>query len=258
LIMVRFRLLPTVILACLVVACDSRPHGREGGGATAATGVETSAWQPLFDGHSLEGWIPDVPRADKDPDLPPSFIVRDGRLVSLGTPRGHLVSERSFSDYRLVLEYRFAGEPGNCGVLVHVSRLRLRNNMFPQSLEVQMMHGDAGDFWCIGEDIVVEDMERRRPRADGQKWGASGNDARRILNLTDGSEKPPGEWNRMEILCRGDRIRVWLNGELVNDGHGCTASSGRIALQAEGSEVEFRRIEWMPDGGGEAGPCAAQ
>lgn len=197
----------------------------------------------LFDGKSLQGWVADVPKADKEPGLSPSFVVRDGNLVSLGEPRGHLISQRAFANYRLVIEYRFPGQPGNGGVLVHASRLRARGNMFPQSLEVQMMHQDAGDFWCIEEDIVVPDMEQRRPRAEGQKWGGSGTDARRILNLTDGSEKPLGEWNRLEIVCRDREILVWVNGVKVNHGHDCTASSGKIALQAEGSVLEFRKIE---------------
>jgi len=213
-------------------------------------GLALAAPEPiqLFNGKDLSGWQADIPRADKDPGITPSFMVREGKLVSLGVPKGHLISEKAFANYRLVAEYRFPGEPGNCGVLVHVSKLRVRGNMFPQSMEVQMMHGDAGDFWCIGEDIVVPDMEKRRPRAEGQQWGISGGDARRILNLTDGSEKPLGEWNRMEIECKGQRIRVWVNGTLVNDGHDCTASSGKIAIQAEGAEVEFRKLELTPLG----------
>ena len=71
------------------------------------------------------------------------------------------------------------------------------SKMFPQSIEVQMHHDDAGDFWCIEENIEVPDMEKRRPRKEGQKCGGSDGDARRILNLTDGSEKPLGEWNTM-------------------------------------------------------------
>ena len=66
---------------------------------------------------------------------------------------------------------------------------------------------------------------------------------RRILNLTDGSEKPEGEWNQMVIECRYRDIKIWVNGELVNEGTDCTASSGQIALQAEGAEAEFRRVD---------------
>lgn len=203
---------------------------------------------PLFNGKNLSGWKADIPKADQNPDIEPSFLVRDGRLVSLGNPRGQLLTEKSFKNYQLVVEYRFPGEPGNCGVLVHASRLRARGNLHPQSIEVQMMSGDAGDFWVIEEDITVPDMEKRRPRQEGQKWGGGQNDARRILNLTDGSEKPLGKWNRMTIVCKGDEIIVHVNGDLVNHGTGATATEGKIALQAEGAEVEFRRIELTPLG----------
>jgi len=201
---------------------------------------------PLFNGRDLAGWTADVPEKDTNPSARDSFIVRSGMLVSLGTPPGHLLTNSAYQNYRLEVEYRFPGKPGNCGVLVHASTLRALYKMFPQSIEVQMLHENAGDFWCIKEDIEVPDMETRRPRKEGEKWGGSEGDARRILNLTDGSEKPLGEWNTMIVEARDRGIRVWVNGDLVNDGFNCTADRGRIALQAEGSEVEFRRVEIGP------------
>lgn len=224
----------------------------------------------LFNGKDLEGWTLDVPVRDqmaaenemplKDGILtidtrkvewwnanPPSFIVRDGLLVSLGRPLGHLVTKEEFSNYKLVVEYRFSKTPGNCGVLVHASTPRRLYDMFPQSIEVQMQHQNAGDFWCIGENIEVPDMEKRRPRKDAdQAYGGEVTDARRIVNLTDDSEKPLGEWNTMEIVCKGDEIIVHVNGTLVNHGSKSTATSGRIALQAEGAEVEFRKVDLTP------------
>jgi Domain of Unknown Function (DUF1080) len=198
----------------------------------------------LFNGKDLSGWTADVPKADNNPDLPPVFIVRDGKLVSLGKPGGHLVTDAAFSNYKLVVEYRFVNEPGNCGVLVHASTPRILHGMFPKSIEVQMMHENAGDFWCIGENIEVPDMEKRRPRKEpGQPFGGGQTDARRIVNLTDGSEKALGEWNTMEIECKGDEVKVSVNGTLVNHGSKSTAKSGKIALQAEGVEVEFRKVE---------------
>jgi len=204
----------------------------------------TAAPLPLFNGVDLTGWTPDVPDADGGADVPPSFVVRAGNLVSLGNPQGHLVTDRSFRDYRLVVEYRWTGEPGNCGVLVHSSTPRRLYAMFPQSIECQLYHGNAGDFWCIGEDIQVPDMEARRGPRD--RWGVDGDRARRIKNLTDGSEHAPGEWNQMVIECWRGTVTVWVNGDLVNQGTGCTATEGQIALQAEGAECEFRRIELTP------------
>jgi hypothetical protein len=200
----------------------------------------------LFNGKDLSGWEADVPAKDKDKDAPASFVVRDGLLVSKGKPEGHLVTKQAYRDYRLEVEYRFPGKGGNCGVLIHASKPRALYKMFPQSIEVQMMSGDAGDFWCIQEDIQVPDMEKRRPRKPNEKWGGAEGDARRILNLTDGSEKPLGEWNTMVIEARGRSVTVWVNGDKVNDGFDSTADRGKIALQAEGTEVEFRKVEIGP------------
>jgi hypothetical protein len=198
----------------------------------------------LFNGKDLRGWHADVPKMDNDPSVKTPFIVRNGLLVSLGTPGGHLITDKTYQNYRLEIEYRFAGKPGNCGALVHASTPRALYAMFPKSIEVQMMHSNAGDFWCIEEDIEVPDMEKRRgPR---EKWGVNGDKLRRIPNLTDGSEKPLGEWNAMTIECVGNAIKVWVNGDLVNHGFNATASRGQIALQAEGAEVEFRKVYITP------------
>jgi hypothetical protein len=198
----------------------------------------------LFNGRNLAGWHIDVPAMDKDPAVASPFLVRDDKLVSLPKPGGHIITDAVYENYRLQVEYRFAAKPGNCGVLVHASAPRALYGMFPQAIEAQLMHTNAGDFWCIAQDITVPDMEARRgPR---ENWGVDGKKLRRIPNLTDNSEKPAGEWNTMVIECLADRIKVWVNGDLVNYGYDCQATRGRIALQAEGSEVEFRKVELTP------------
>lgn len=198
----------------------------------------------LFNGKDLRGWHADVPDMDKNSDFKSPFIVRNGILVSLGVPNGHLITDSVYQNYRLEIEYRFAAAPGNCGALVHVSTPRALYKMFPKSLEVQMMHENAGDFWCIVEDITAPDMETRR--GPKNNWGITEGKERRIRNLTDGSEKPLGEWNSMTIECLRDAIKVWINGDLVNYGTNCTAQKGQIAVQAEGAEVEFRKIALTP------------
>ena len=210
----------------------------------SCTVMSLQAPLPLFDGVSLAGWHTDIPAADTGGEIAPSFVVRDGLLVSMGTPQGHLITDAAYADYRLVVEYRWPGEPGNCGVLVHASTPRRLYGMFPASIECQMHVGNAGDFWCIGEDIRVPDMEARR--GSPAKWGVEEGQARRIKNLTDGSESPLGEWNQMVIECRGSTIDIWVNGDHVNHGTDCTASRGQIALQAEGAACEFRKVELTP------------
>lgn len=198
----------------------------------------------LFNGKDLDGWHVDVPERDTNPNAINPFIIRDGLLVSLGTPQGHLITNAVYQNYRIEVAYRFVGKPGNCGLLVHASTPRALYKMFPKSIEAQMMHENAGDFWCIVEDIKVKNMETRR--GNKKDWGITEGKERRVKNLTDNSEKPVGEWNTMVVECFKDKIKVWVNGDLVNDGFGCTARKGQIALQAEGSEVAFRKIVLTP------------
>ena len=242
----RMKLTRLLILpaAMLISSCVTQESLQKKSYQARAMGVGSKV--ALYNGKDLGNWTPDVPKADNNPGLEPSFIVRDGNLVSLGRPLGHLTTNSTHSNYRLVVEYRFPGKPGNCGVLVHSSTPRVLYDMFPASIEVQMQHKHAGDFWVIGEDIKVPNMKERRKRNEGQKYGGFRGDARHILNLTDGSEKPLGDWNRMEIICKGREIIVWVNGDLVNYGYGASVQSGKISLQAEGSEVEFRKVNLYP------------
>lgn len=195
----------------------------------------------LFNGTDLSGWHIDVPEMDTNSLAKSPFVVRNGMLVSLATAEGHIITDSVFENYELTVEYRYPAKAGNCGVLVHASTPRALYGMFPKSLEVQLESGNAGDFWCIAEDIEVPDMEKRRGPKD--QWGSTDGKKRRILNLTDSSEKPLGLWNTMRIRCVADSIKVWVNDELVNEGYNCTARKGQVALQAEGTEVEFRRVE---------------
>lgn len=199
----------------------------------------------LFNGKDLTGWHVDVPEMDTNKNAINPFIVRKGMLVSLGTPGGHLITDSVYQNYRLEVEYRFAGKPGNCGVLVHSSTPRALYQMFPKSIEVQMEHTNAGDFWCIVEDISVDNMEKYR-KGPKEKWGGTEDKERNIKHLADGKEKPVGEWNRMVIECLKDSVKVWVNGTLENLGYNSTIDHGQIALQAEGSEVEFRKVDFTP------------
>ena len=217
------KIILTTIIFVLIISCDKQSTIN------------------LFNGKDLTGWHIDVPEMDNNPNATNPFIIRDGMFVTLGKPEGHIITDKVYQDFRLELEYRFAGEPGNCGVLVFASTPRALYKMFPKSIEVQLMHENAGDFWCIVQDIESDNMiERRGPK---EEWGITEGKKRRIENLTDGSEKPLGEWNSMVIECLKNEIKVWLNGDLVNHGYNATTDKGQIALQAEGAEVEFKKVQ---------------
>jgi Domain of Unknown Function (DUF1080) len=183
---------------------------------------------PLFNGKDLSGWTYhlDKPKVRME-DV---WSVKDGVLVCKGKPAGYLLTKKNnFENYVLTLEWRWPEKGGNNGVLVHVSKPG-ELGVWPKSLEVQLGSGNAGDFWVIGTTIEVENPEGRI-------------EDRRHLHLTDDSEKPLGEWNEMEITCRGDEVIVKVNGDLVNHATNVSQTRGAIALQSEGTPIEFREIK---------------
>lgn len=182
----------------------------------------------LFDGKNLDAWTYYLDKPDAK--LEDVWSISDGVLVCKGRPVGYLITKEEFSDYELRLEWRWpqGSRGGNSGVLVHSTTPKALG-VWPKSIEVQLASGDAGDFWVIGTEITIPDADKRRQ-------------GRRHLNLTDGSEKPIGQWNEMVIICRQDRITVYVNGDLVNECTGASATRGAIALQSEGAEIHFRNI----------------
>jgi hypothetical protein len=185
----------------------------------------------LFNGKDLAGW--DYHLADKNVKMDAVWSVRDGVLRCTGKPAGYIVTKKKdFENYVLTVEWRWPGEGGNNGVLIHTTKPGAIG-VWPKSLEVQLGSGNAGDFWVIGTEIDVENEDQRR-------------EDRRHLNLTDDSEKPLGEWNRMVVTCRGDEVVVKVNGDLVNHATNSSETKGAVALQSEGTPIEFRKVELRP------------
>ncbi len=213
---------PLLRAAAFLLACASAPV------------LPAAEWQSLFDGKTFAGWTFDV-RDDSAPEA--IWSTRDGVLVVDGQdkPPGVMRTTDAYENYELELEWRWPARPGNSGVLVHCSTPR-RMGVWPQSLEVQLAHENAGDFWMIGETIVVP----------GAQMPENPKQERRRLNLTDDSERAAGEWNAMRVVARGNTITVHVNGARVNHATDCSATEGAIALQAEGSDIEFRNIRLRP------------
>jgi hypothetical protein len=69
---------------------------------------------------------------------------------------------------------------------------------------------------------------------------------RRVIKLKDSSEKPLGQWNAYDIICKDDWVVVLVNGVLQNIATKSTLTSGKICLQSEGTPVEFRNIYIEP------------
>jgi hypothetical protein len=97
------------------------------------------------------------------------------------------------------------------------------------------MHEDAGDFWMLNHSTIKVDGKQIGPEqyANAKKMHPS-------------NEKPLGQWNSYDIICDGKIITLFVNGLLQNKGSDVEPSSGQIALQSEGSPIEFRNIYIEP------------
>jgi hypothetical protein len=189
----------------------------------------------LFNGKDLSNWDKVV---FEEADVDEVFQVGDGIIQVSGVPNGYIITRDSYSNYKLHVEWRWAVVPTNSGVLLHVQETNLEE--WPLCIEAQLMNSNAGDIVMIGHGA-----------------GISVGDSTYIINteesrfkiakkFEESSESPAGEWNTYEITCDGDNIELIVNGILQNKGTLATLSSGPIALQSEGSPIEFRNVYLIP------------
>lgn len=227
--------MPRLILACLaLLALALMPVVS----TLAEEDVEPKQAEPitpdkpidLFNGKDLSNWTYDIWVEGTEPaEL---YRVEDGVIKNAGNPIAVMRTKQTYKDYEIEVQWRWPNKGGNSGLLLHASKPRERR-IWPKSLEVQLQSKEAGDFWVIGESVKVKDAEKRTK-------------GRRTINYTDGSEKELGEWNTLIVQARGDTVKVFVNGDLVNEAWDCSASSGAICLQAEGTPIEYRKVQLRP------------
>ncbi|HXE42547.1 MAG TPA: DUF1080 domain-containing protein, partial [Candidatus Baltobacteraceae bacterium] len=134
---------------------------------------------------------------------------------------------KNYHDYKLHAEWRFPEGAGNSGLFVHVNP---PDKVWPLCFEVQLQSTNAGDVRLNGGSHI-EGLDAT---------------AKFVAHSQPSSEKPLGEWNSGDVICRSNSISVRVNGVLQNEIKGTSISSGAIALQAEGKVVEFRNIYLEP------------
>lgn len=170
----------------------------------------------LFNGKDLDGW--EVYGTEK-------WYVEDGLLVSESGPDkeyGYLGTEEEFKDFELTLEFKQEAN-GNSGVFIRstVDGTKVSGwqvEVAPPGSNTGGIYESYGRGWLIQPD----------PEKD------------KALKF--------GEWNKMRIVVKGDRVTSYLNGvemvdysdEKIGDG------VGSVLLQIHdggGIKVYWRKIE---------------
>ncbi|SVB04756.1 uncharacterized protein METZ01_LOCUS157610 [marine metagenome] len=175
----------------------------------------------LFNGANLDNWV-----IENDGQ----FSVEDGVLkVNHGT--GWLRSAGVFSDFTLVMEFRFLEAEANSGIFVRTG---------PTS------HDDENGWPNNGYQVQCMDtITGRAPLATMIPYGAPPFEHQSDLAALAKAYKPLGQWQTYEITCVSETLEVKLNGKRITTATNIKNLKGHIGIQAEHGLLEFRKIDIM-------------
>lgn len=179
----------------------------------------------LFDGKTLNGWVGSTD----------GYKAVDGKIVCPADGGGNLFTEKEYSDF--VLRFEFKLERGsNNGLAI---RAPLEGNAAFVGMELQILDDDADQY-----------KDLKPYQYHGSIYG--------VVPAKRGHLKPVGEWNYQEVICKGPKIKVVLNGETIVDADiteardnptpdgqahpGLKRDKGHIGFLGHGTHVEFRNI----------------
>ena len=194
--------------------------------ATAATTALAADddFVSLFDGKTLSGWTPVESKEG-------NWSVRDGEIVVKGEGSGWLSTDKTYGDFDFKVDYK-TGPAGNSGVFIRSPR---SGDPAYTGMEIQLLDDEAPAYKSI------------QPfQHTGSVYG--------VVAAKRGHNKPAGEWNSIEVIARGPKVKVILNGTVITeadlsehsdavDKHpGIKRTEGYIGLQSHSEEVHFRNI----------------
>jgi hypothetical protein len=234
--------------------------------------IRPTARIALFNGQNLDGWSTFLHDHHAEDPLH-VFSVRDGLLRISGEEWGGIATTRTYRDYRLVVEWKWGsaawGErkdrARDSGILVHgVGPDGAADGNWLESIESQVIEGGTGDFILVaglrkpsvvaevrqeGDQIIWQRGGERRTIAEGRvNWFGRDPAWKDVLGFRGSRdvERPAGQWNRQEVIARGDSLRNIVNGVTVNEVTQSSHTAGRIQIQSEGAEIFVRTVELQP------------
>ncbi|MFP4365758.1 MAG: DUF1080 domain-containing protein [Bacteroidales bacterium] len=181
----------------------------------------------LFNGKNLDGWQGNTT----------DYVAADGEMIvqPAGGGHGNLFTEKEYGDF--IFRFDFQLTPGaNNGLGI---RAPLEGDAAYAGMELQILDNTAPIY-----------SELADYQYHGSVYG--------VIPARRGFLKPVGEWNSQEVVARGDRITITLNGTVILDGDiaeasengtidgrehpGLKRAKGYIGFLGHGSELKFRNI----------------
>ena len=195
---------------------------------TPSLAAAPDGWTELFNGRDLTGWVIEGTKENrKSGEAKPVWSVANGLIHCEGSGFGFLRYDREYCDFTLHVEYRLT-KGCNSGIGIRHAKYTGKSETRPS---------------YSGYEIQLLD--------DGGKQPGKGSSASLYRYVAPKSlpVKKPGEWNTIEIECRGPKIKITLNGELVQDADQSTIDEikrkplcGYISVQNHGKTIDFRNL----------------
>jgi hypothetical protein len=152
-------------------------------GLMLTAALSHAAWKPLFNGQDLSGWKMTGPGR---------FVVENGQMYTEGG-MGLLVYEKEkFGNTTVRVVFKTTGDKDNSGVIIRLPQV-------------------APDPWYgvhNGYEVQID--------AGGDEWHSTGA-LYSISKVSERAQKPAGEWNTMDIVLKGGKTTILLNGKKVNE-----------------------------------------
>lgn len=188
-------------------------------------------WIEMFNGKDLTGWVAEGIKEfkDKEDQMKPVWSVQNGLLRCDGKGFGFLRFDTEVDDFAYHLEFRM-GKDCNSGIGI-------------RHLKYDMAKSTATRPSYSGYEIqLLDDADK-----DASKTSTAS--LYRYVAPTANTVKPAGEWNSIDIECIGPKIRVTLNGKLIQDVDQSQIEEikskplkGYVSVQNHGKQIEFKNL----------------
>ncbi|MGN6371025.1 MAG: 3-keto-disaccharide hydrolase [Phycisphaerae bacterium] len=195
----------------------------------------------LFNGKDIDNWtyVPNKPKEGGEVfPKEEAWTVKDGVLHSAGKETkgfntSYLRENTPYTNYVLTVEQRHVTKGGG-GILVAIQG---EDKVWPKNLQIQGSVGGVGDFVDQYGIKMTPDPSRTKVR---------GTDVVTAKITKKPVEKPMGEWDTVQVFVDHGNVWVTVNGELENVATNSEPLTGYIGFQAEGAQMEFRKVEIQP------------
>ena len=168
----------------LLVVCLVATERIEAADNELTAAERKAGWKLLFDGRSFDGWM----TSDGKPSRRP---IEQSAINPHRSGAYMMVHKQTWTDFRLKIDFKISPRC-NSGIFFRTSTLK------------RVMGRDVG---FNGLEIAIDDTRMAGFHDTGALYD--------LVKPTRNAMRPVGKWNRMELTCRGQLVRVVLNGTRV-------------------------------------------